>query len=194
VWKWEQQEPFGAGACNPDPDGDNVQFEFNLRFPGQYFDRETSAHYNYFRDYEPSLGRYVQSDPIGLRGGVNTYLYVAAAPHIFSDPLGLKHPFGWEKLHDQLMEFGIEQGIVQPSPWRRIGDDCGRQICSSGGPRATRSLNLEDLITDLCTRGLTAGQNDSAIEALNHCRKRCEDYFKKNCSSKTGACPAPSAS
>jgi hypothetical protein len=35
VWKWEQQEPFGADACNPDSDGENVQFEFNLRFPGQ---------------------------------------------------------------------------------------------------------------------------------------------------------------
>ena len=73
VWKWEQQEPFGAGACNPDPDGDNVQFEFNLRFPGQYFDRETNAHYNYFRDYDPAIGRYTRSDPIGLRGGLNAY-------------------------------------------------------------------------------------------------------------------------
>jgi RHS repeat-associated protein len=40
--------------------------EFNLRFPGQYFDKETNLHYNYFRDYDPVLGRYEQSDPIGV--------------------------------------------------------------------------------------------------------------------------------
>ena len=50
-------------------------FAFNLRFPGQYYDAETGLHYNYFRDYDPSVGRYVESDPIGLEGGSNTYRY-----------------------------------------------------------------------------------------------------------------------
>jgi RHS repeat-associated protein len=61
---------------------------YNLRFPGQYYQAETGLHYNYFRDYDPQTGRYLQSDPIGLRAGINTYSYVS------NDPLGLVDPFG----------------------------------------------------------------------------------------------------
>jgi RHS repeat-associated protein len=47
-------------------------FEFPLRFPGQYADKETNLYYNYFRDYDSLIGRYVESDPIGIGGGLNT--------------------------------------------------------------------------------------------------------------------------
>jgi len=74
---------------NNDPSGLGA-FEFPLRFPGQYFDRETNLAYNVMRDYDPAIGRYVQSDPIGLVGGLNTYLYVNDSPTGYTDALGLQ--------------------------------------------------------------------------------------------------------
>lgn len=63
--------------------------ENNLRFPGQYYDQESGLHYNYFRDYDPGLGRYIESDPIGLEGGLNTYGYVESNPLAWFDLDGL---------------------------------------------------------------------------------------------------------
>src|SRR6476660_7104322 len=78
-WEWANSDPFGNNAPNENPASAGV-FAYNLRFPGQYFDAETGKHYNYFRDYDPAIGRYAQSDPIGLYGGRNTYAYVENAP------------------------------------------------------------------------------------------------------------------
>jgi RHS repeat-associated protein len=94
VWRWDS-DPFGVGAANEDADGDSVAFSYALRFPGQYFDAETGLHYNYFRDYDPSTGRYVQSDPIGLKSlrfDAVSDLY----GYVEGDPIGNVDPFGLE--------------------------------------------------------------------------------------------------
>jgi RHS repeat-associated protein len=88
VWSWDG-DPFGTTPANENPNGLGA-FGYGLRFPGQQYDAITGLHYNYFRDYEAGSGRYVQSDPIGLDGGINTYAYVEFDPTSASDPFGLK--------------------------------------------------------------------------------------------------------
>ncbi|QDQ29169.1 hypothetical protein FNU76_00780 [Chitinimonas arctica] len=88
IWAW-QGEPFGNTPPNEDPEGTGGAYAYNPRFPGQYYDKETGLYYNYHRDYDPALGRYAQSDPIGLQGGINTYAYVGSGPLSNVDPLGL---------------------------------------------------------------------------------------------------------
>ena len=89
----------------------------NLRLPGQEFDVESGLYHNGFRDYAPALGRYLQSDPIGLRGGVNTYAYVGANPINLIDRLGLSW---WSDVKDDYQAFsswvGDKWNEVKSSP------------------------------------------------------------------------------
>jgi RHS repeat-associated protein len=87
LWTWFS-DPFGTDAANPNPSGLGT-FAYNLRFPGQVFDGQAGLHQNGFRDYDPAVGGYVESDPIGLNGGLNTYAYVDENPITFTDVEGL---------------------------------------------------------------------------------------------------------
>lgn len=88
-WRWFS-EPFGSTAADQRPTTGAAVFSMPLRLPGQYFDAESGLHSNLFRDYDPATGRYIQSDPIGLEGGINTYVYVNGQPADQIDPLGLQ--------------------------------------------------------------------------------------------------------
>ena len=101
AWK-AAYTPFGEAVAS-------IQTVENpFRFPGQYYDSETGLHYNYFRYYDPSTGRYVTPDPIGLEGGINLFLYVAANPVRWIDPLGL---YGWLVHYHKTELWAIEVGI-----------------------------------------------------------------------------------
>ncbi len=92
VWKWDNTDPFGANAANEDPDGDTNKFVFNLRFPGQYFDKETDTHYNIPRITIPPSGDTSKLIRLGSDGGINTYAYVGGNPLKSVDLRGLRIP------------------------------------------------------------------------------------------------------
>jgi RHS repeat-associated protein len=108
-------QPFGTTAI---PVGSISQ---NLRFPGQYFDGETGFNYNLNRDYMPNLGRYLETDPIGLAGGINPYLYAAGNPIAKSDETGLYQPEFYP--NGQVVQF-IRNGVgAEFQPGYILADD-----------------------------------------------------------------------
>ena len=130
--------PFGAATVTG-------ALAFNLRFPGQYYDDETGLHYNYFRDYDPSLGRYIQSDPIGLSGGWNSYAYVGGNPVMLVDPRGLA---------------GNPKGM--PPPVRGGGFvgaiECAKKIAAAWGPLKVGDKYKHCMVGGLITKGCGVGK------------------------------------
>lgn len=104
AWQWaysafgDEQPTLGAKrftneTTTPTTGATSIpEVTFNLRYPGQYFDKETKLHYNYFRSYKADTGTYTQGDPIGLDGGWSRFAYVGGNPLIDTDPKGLFAP------------------------------------------------------------------------------------------------------
>jgi RHS repeat-associated protein len=118
AWRWDT-DPFGTVAPNQNPAGLGT-FIYNLRYPGQYYDSETGLGQNYFRDYDPLVGRYLESDPMGLDAGINTYTFVADAPVGSIDPYGLL---------SVVEEWNFAQSI-QPPPIGSISSETKAYLCT----------------------------------------------------------------
>jgi len=158
VWRWDGGA-FGAEAPNENPSGLGM-FVFNLRFAGQLYDIETGLHYNYNRDYDPGTGRYVESDPIGLRGGnYSTYGYVNDNPISYTDPLGL-----WVKICSRLL--GTPQSRSTSRQWNPIRHDyldvSGKTVGFYSAPGANPAWGS----------GVVAGQNE---QDGGRCTPVCDD-------------------
>lgn len=152
MWQWES-EPFGNSLPDQNPQGAGP-FAYNLRFPGQVYDGETGLSYNYFRDYDPGTGRYVEADPIGLAGGsMSLYTYVDNAPTMYVDPLGLyTEIIQWGRTPEAL-SWGHISGNINGQNWSfgpkgwdaryPTADDYANRQAKPGIDRAGRGIVLD---------------------------------------------------
>ena len=180
VWRWDNTEPFGANLPNENPSGLG-QFVFNLRFPGQQYDQETGTHYNYFRDYDPSIGRYVQSDPVWLKGGLNTYGYVSMMPLSRSDRFGLKDDGGstrWGNWCGKNWSGGKNDPVIPSNPAGPIDsvDECCMEhdYCFAKFECYTKNCKLPD--------GAKEGKtecNKVFVECLDKLRGKAPENWPK---------------
>ena len=165
IWDWRKRDPFGNNA----PLTSAVGQEYDHRFPGQIADAETGLFYNYYRDYDPQTGRYIQSDPIGLRGGINTYAYVGGNPLSLTDPLGLVNP-------------GTAAGagfgtLVAPGPGTIVGGIIGTGLGAWGIYELTRPN----------APAMSATSRPSRPSDMSRMEER---HFDRNCANSDDPCRA----
>jgi RHS repeat-associated protein len=131
VWEWRNTDPFGNNMPDENPSGLGT-FVYNQRFAGQYFDKETGLHQNYFRDYDPSTGRYIEADPIGTllyqdmaAQNLSTTGFVSSelAASLYSPAPEYNHPYAYVGGNPtgKIDPFGLANGpwanpSMQPNP------------------------------------------------------------------------------
>jgi RHS repeat-associated protein len=138
-----------------------------VRFPGQYFDGETGLHYNYFRYYDPGLGRYVTSDLVGLATGLNTYGYVAQQPTVSIDLFGLEKTIlivrttGDPDAYQGLLTWEKEG----PFPWKKPGEYAEKEY---GECDECRTVNIKASRVDQIMNALKTYNNISKLIIIGH--------------------------
>jgi RHS repeat-associated protein len=115
-------DPFG------NPTGISGSVTMPLMFPGQYWDSETQLSQNWNRDYDPTIGRYVQSDPIGLLAGINTYVYVFNDPVFFFDTSGLIELAG-ESRNNVFQNLSFDMCFWYPGACVKRSVICVKAVC-----------------------------------------------------------------
>ncbi|WP_245879459.1 RHS repeat-associated core domain-containing protein, partial [Xanthomonas pisi] len=161
VWTWSLKgEAFGNTAPNQDPDADGTSFVFDMRFPGQRYDAASGLNQNYFRDYEAATGRYGQSDPIGLAGGINSYAYVGSSTLQMMDPSGLA------AASMPLLGPSVRIPLGNPLVWAAVGGaaigagfNAGYEYLSGG---ASPGTDLYDWTHPQASTANSDGPSDSA--------------------------------
>jgi RHS repeat-associated protein len=160
VWRWERP---AFGDAPP-----SLQLRtVNLRFPGQYHDAESGLHYNHFRDYDPQTGRYVESDPVGLDGGINTHAYAGGHPLTRIDPLGL-----YEMCH---------RNVQGPIPGRHCYMRYDDGSTTSYGPDGVGPDPDKDQKGTVCTEPQEPEKDDCIKEAMQQCEGENYSFTKFNC-------------
>lgn len=173
VWQWNG-DAYGETLASEDIDGDGSIVTINLRFPGQYFDQETKFHYNWNRYYDPRIGRYITTDPIGVilelpgkRPNIN-HLYVYSE----NNPINDTDPSGLMGLKRALNRFANSE----------LARNIGRAITETAAQNNLMNQEREKRKNELNDLNIQQGRLQSSIEFAKsmerECNKGCIDSLK----------------
>ena len=179
-WRWEG-EAFGETFDQ------QAGVEVNLRFPGQYYDKETGEHYNWNRYYRTGVGRYITSDPIGLDGGLNVYAYTENNPINKADSTGkVILPDNWGENTLDCLRLRVLVWIsckTKKSERCRGTDNC--EVLVAKFRLSQDCVFFQNLLSKRCYPGSDPSNHAQVIrDALNRGTK-CLRFIRSNCQ-----CPA----
>jgi len=190
-------EAYGRGVVEGSSEIDN-----NLRLPGQYYDSETGLHYNYYRSYDPRIGRYIETDPLGSKGKTNSlnYLIESACParayninsmlygYVKNNPINYLDPFGTFSINP------VGGGFCFPvAPPVGLGFSASysyKSCCDRSG--TIRRIHVANLCLGVCSVGSTRGHGLGAggsIGPIGNCPEGRGGSF-----SLCGGCSIPGVS